>query len=85
MSWKEEDNQLYKSFKFQSFEQAMQWMQDAAGFISKTDHHPKWTNVYNGVEVWLSTHDAGNIVTEKDRKLAAHLDELYSLATQDKN
>jgi 4a-hydroxytetrahydrobiopterin dehydratase len=34
------------------------------------DHHPKWTNVWNTVEVWLFTHDAGDIVTEKDRKLA---------------
>jgi 4a-hydroxytetrahydrobiopterin dehydratase len=36
----------------------------------KMDHHPKWTNVWNTVEVWLSTHDAGDIVTDKDRKLA---------------
>jgi len=40
------------------------------------DHHPLWTNVYNKVEVWLSTHDAGDIVTEKDRNLAAIIDKL---------
>jgi 4a-hydroxytetrahydrobiopterin dehydratase len=42
----------------------------------KMDHHPKWTNVCNTVEIWLSTHDAGNTVTEKDRKLAAKIDKL---------
>jgi 4a-hydroxytetrahydrobiopterin dehydratase len=38
------------------------------------DHHPNWSNVYNTVEIALSTHSAGNIVTEKDRKLAAKID-----------
>ena len=82
MSWQEKNDQLNRSYEFQSFEQAMDWMQEAASFISETDHHPLWSNVYNKVEVWLSTHDAGNIVTEKDRKLAAHLDELFLRATQ---
>lgn len=44
----------------------------------KANHHPKWTNVWNRVEIWLSTHDAGNIVTDKDRKLAARIDQLIS-------
>jgi 4a-hydroxytetrahydrobiopterin dehydratase len=42
----------------------------------KMDHHPRWTNVWNTVEVWLSTHSAGDIVTEKDRKLASAIDAL---------
>ncbi len=42
----------------------------------KMDHHPKWTNVWNTVELWLSTHDAGNTVTEKDRALAKKIDGL---------
>lgn len=40
----------------------------------KMDHHPLWTNVYNTVEIWLSTHDAGNVVTEKDKILAKAID-----------
>ena len=40
----------------------------------KMDHHPLWTNVYNTVEIWLSTHDAGDIVTGKDHKLAKKID-----------
>jgi 4a-hydroxytetrahydrobiopterin dehydratase len=46
-------------------------------FLSeKSNHHPKWTNVYNTVEVWLSTHDAGNVITEKDKELAKAIDSL---------
>ena len=40
----------------------------------KMDHHPLWTNVYNKVEIWLNTHDAGNVVTDKDRVLAKKID-----------
>ncbi len=76
-TWKEENQFLLKTFTFASFEEAMQFMQNAAPFISETDHHPTWSNTYNRVEVKLTTHDAGNKVTEKDRKLAAYLDKLY--------
>lgn len=78
-NWKEESHALVKIFQFSSFEAAMQFMQSAAAFISETDHHPTWTNTYNRVEVKLTTHDAGNKVTEKDRKLAEYLDQLYQL------
>ena len=40
----------------------------------KMDHHPLWTNLCNTVEVWLSTHDAGNRVADKDHKLAKKID-----------
>jgi len=76
-TWKEENQVLIKTFTFASFEEAMQFMQNATPFISETDHHPTWSNTYNRVEVKLTTHDAGNKVTAKDRKLAAYLDNLY--------
>jgi len=44
----------------------------------KMNHHPRWTNVWNTVEIWLNTHDAGDVVTEKDRKLASKIDALKS-------
>ena len=75
-TWKEENQVLVKTFTFASFEEAMQFMQNATPFISETDHHPIWSNTYNQVVVKLTTHDAGNKVTEKDRKLANYLDEL---------
>jgi 4a-hydroxytetrahydrobiopterin dehydratase len=52
-------------------------MQAAIPFICKTDHHPTWSNTYNQVHVSLNTHDAGNVVTEKDWVLAHYLDELF--------
>jgi 4a-hydroxytetrahydrobiopterin dehydratase len=76
-TWKEENQVLIKTFTFASFEEAMQFMHKAAPFISETDHHPTWSNTYNRVEVKLTTHDAGNKITEKDRKLADYLDKLY--------
>ena len=78
-TWKEENNTLIKTFEFSSFEDAMQFMQNATPFISETDHHPTWTNTYNRVEVKLTTHDVGNKITEKDRKLAAYLDKLHNI------
>jgi 4a-hydroxytetrahydrobiopterin dehydratase len=76
-TWKEENQVLIKTFTFATFEDAMQFMQNATPFISETDHHPTWSNTYNRLEVKLTTHDAGNKITDKDRKLADYLDKLY--------
>jgi 4a-hydroxytetrahydrobiopterin dehydratase len=76
--WKEENNTLYKKFEFKDFSEAFAFMTRVALAAEKMDHHPLWTNVYNKVEIWLSTHDAGDIVTDKDRKLAAIIDKLIS-------
>lgn len=74
--WTETNNQLYKKFEFNNFSEAFAFMTRVALIAEKMNHHPLWTNVYNKVEIWLSTHDAGNIVTEKDRKLADKIDAL---------
>ena len=74
--WKEEDNKLYKKFEFRNFSEAFAFMTRVAMEAEKMDHHPVWTNVWNQVEIWLTTHDAGNTVTEKDHKLAARIDKL---------
>lgn len=73
-NWKEENNALHKTFKFSDFAAALAWMVKAGFVIEKLNHHPEWTNVYNRVTVKLTTHDAGNTVTDKDRKLAELLD-----------
>lgn len=76
MEWKEENNALVKTYTFKTFTDALAWMIKAAFEIEKLNHHPEWTNVYNRVTVKLSTHDAGNTVTGKDRKLAEVLDNI---------
>jgi 4a-hydroxytetrahydrobiopterin dehydratase len=76
-TWELLDNQLKKTFKFKSFEAAMDFMQRASVVIGELDHHPEWTNVYNRVYVSLCTHDAGNVVTQKDYALADALDAVF--------
>lgn len=74
MSWREENDTLVKEFKFNNFPEAMAWMVKASYAIEKMNHHPEWTNVYNKVRVSLTTHDAGNTITDKDWQLADILD-----------
>ena len=76
--WKEVDNQLIKSFSFKNFSEAFAFMTRVAILAEKANHHPNWNNVYNKVEICLSTHDAGDIVTDKDRRLADEIDKLIS-------
>jgi 4a-hydroxytetrahydrobiopterin dehydratase len=77
--WKEENNKLYRKFDFSNFSEAFGFMSRVALQAEKMDHHPLWTNVYNTVEVWLSTHDAGDVVTEKDRSLSRAIDKIAGL------
>ncbi len=74
--WIEKDNKLRAEFQFDDFIQAFAFMTKVALIAEKMDHHPLWTNVYNKVIIELSTHDAGNVVTEKDHKLAKEIDRL---------
>ncbi len=74
--WKEQNDQLIKQFDFNDFQEAFAFMVRVAFLAEQQNHHPEWTNVYNKVVIKLSTHDAGNKVTEKDRKLADAIDQL---------
>jgi len=75
--WKEEKNKLYKKFTFKNFNEAFAFMTSVALIAEKADHHPTWTNTWNSVEIWLTTHDAGNTVTQKDRHLADAIDSVF--------
>jgi len=76
--WEETNNQLKATFQFKDFIQAFAFMTEVALHAEKQNHHPDWSNVYNKVEICLNTHDAGNIVTEKDWKLAKAIDAVYA-------
>ncbi|MFT3979210.1 MAG: 4a-hydroxytetrahydrobiopterin dehydratase [Ferruginibacter sp.] len=76
--WTEENNALYRKFEFPDFSAAFGFMSRVALAAEKMNHHPKWTNVYNTVEIWLSTHDAGDTVTEKDQQLSRKIDSIFS-------
>ena len=76
---KHEDNKLSKTFIFKDFKQAFSFMTHVAFWAEDYNHHPNWSNVYNRVTIDLTTHDAGNIVTDKDHMLAKKIDESYDL------
>ncbi len=76
--WTATNNQLTTAFQFKDFAEAFAFMTEVAFQAEKQNHHPNWSNVWNRVEIALSTHDAGNVVTEKDHKLAAAIDAIYA-------
>lgn len=75
--WTEINNKLHVTLKFKNFMEAFAFMTEVAFHAEKQNHHPNWSNVWNTVEIQLTTHDAGNTITEKDRKLAETIDKIY--------
>lgn len=76
MEWLHEDNKLKKTFQFKDFTEAFGFITRVALLAEKMNHHPTWTNTWNRVSIELSTHDAGNLVTNKDHQLAKAIDDL---------
>ncbi|MEO8795456.1 MAG: 4a-hydroxytetrahydrobiopterin dehydratase [Daejeonella sp.] len=83
MEWQEivsekdpQSSYLLKNYVFKDFITAWAFMSQVALLAEKIDHHPDWSNVYNRVTIRLNTHDAGNKITDKDRKLAALIDKI---------
>lgn len=76
--FKENNNTLSATFTFNDFMEAFAFMTEVAFYAEKQNHHPNWSNVYNKVKIELTTHDSGNIVTEKDHKLAQSITTIYS-------
>lgn len=74
--WTETDNKLVREFKFNDFTEAFAFMTKVAIHAEKMNHHPNWSNVWNTVKIELTTHDEGNTITQKDRDLAAKIDDL---------
>ncbi len=74
--WTLADDALTRDFEFDDFVAAFGFMTRVAMLAEKADHHPNWQNVYNRVSVTLTTHDAGNTVTDKDIALAEAINAL---------
>ena len=77
MNWTEKDNKLVGEFVFEDFSQAWAFMTEVAILAERKNHHPDWTNVWNWVVITLTTHDEGDIVTEKDRKMADSISKIF--------
>ncbi len=76
--WIEKDDALHAEFKFKNFTKAFAFMTEVAFIAEEQNHHPEWSNVYHTVKIKLTTHDAGNMITEKDRTMAKKIEEIYS-------
>ena len=72
----EDRKAIEKTFRFKNFRDAISWMTRIAFEAEAADHHPEWFNVYNRVEVRLTTHDTGGL-SEKDIALADRMDALF--------
>lgn len=77
MDWIEKNNSLVGKFVFKDFVEAFGFMTQVAICAEKANHHPTWTNVYNTVDIILTTHDAGNTITEKDRSLSEVISKMF--------
>ncbi|MBV6404508.1 MAG: 4a-hydroxytetrahydrobiopterin dehydratase [Flavobacteriales bacterium] len=75
-TWTEHDGRLERSFRFADFNAAFGFMVRVAMEAERMGHHPTWTNTWDRVHVVLTTHDAGNVVTAKDRALAEVMDRI---------
>ena len=76
--WSEENHRLTREFAFNSFVEALEFINRVGEMAERQNHHPTIINTYNRVRLELTTHDAGNTVTEKDWDLARAIDELSS-------
>lgn len=74
--WQESNGRLVREFKFKDFQEAFTFMTRVGFMAEKMDHHPNWSNSYNFVRIELYTHDQGDVVTEKDRRLALAIDSI---------
>ncbi len=75
--WQKIENQLRTELTFRNFTEAFAFMTEIAMIAEKQGHHPTWTNTWNKVSISLSTHEAGNVVTNRDRELADAIEKVY--------
>lgn len=74
-NWEHKDSTIHQTFKFKDFIAAFSFMTKVAIVAEKMNHHPEWSNVYNTVNITLTTHDSGGI-TNLDLELAKKIDAL---------
>tara|TARA_B100000780_G_C20788996_1_gene313338 strand:- start:202 stop:492 length:291 start_codon:yes stop_codon:yes gene_type:complete len=77
LNWEYKTNGIYKEFILNDFKEALNFMNQVGKAAETENHHPKWTNLYNKVQVYLTTHDF-NGITDKDFNLAIKIDQIFS-------
>lgn len=76
--WLEQDDQLKKDFTFNSFSEAFAFLVQVALLSEKNNHHPEIHFTFKKVTITLTTHDDGNVVTQKDRAMAKEIEKIIS-------
>ncbi len=76
--WQETKHGLYKQFNFEDFKEAWSFMTKVAGLAEEFQHHPRWENEWNVVQIWLITHEGDQKITDKDRQLAEAIDKVLA-------
>jgi ribonuclease HI/pterin-4a-carbinolamine dehydratase len=76
--WQETKHGLYKQFNFENFKQAWVFMSRVAELAEEAQHHPRWENEWNVVQIWLITHEGGKNITEKDEEMSRLIDDVYA-------
>lgn len=74
--WHQTNREMFKEFVFKDFNKAFTFMQEVARISEEQNHYPRWLNEYNTVKIWLSSHDDGDSVTDKDHRLAEAIDSI---------
>lgn len=74
--WQKTKHGLYKEFVFKDFKEAFNFVTRVADLAEKYNHHPRWENNWNVVQIWFSTHDAGDKITDKDTQMAELVDKI---------
>jgi 4a-hydroxytetrahydrobiopterin dehydratase len=83
-AWQIAEASIQRSFLFRDFVDAFAFMSSVALTAERMEHHPEWRNVYNRVDITLSTHEVGGL-SEKDFTLAAAIDDLFVARSRDTN
>ncbi|HSX31516.1 MAG TPA: 4a-hydroxytetrahydrobiopterin dehydratase, partial [Candidatus Saccharimonadales bacterium] len=81
--WQKTKHGLYKQFVFHDFREAWAFMERVADAANKMDHHPRWQNEWNVVDIWLSTHEHDMEITDRDHELARTIDTLAAAKTDE--
>jgi ribonuclease HI/pterin-4a-carbinolamine dehydratase len=82
--WQETKHGLYKQFNFKDFKEAFDFMTKVAAIAEQYNHHPRWENEWNVVQIWLQTHEQNGEITELDRQLSEEIDKVVATETTQK-
>lgn len=83
--WQETQHGLYRQFNFENFKDAWSFMVKVADLSEREQHHPRWENEWSVVQIWLITHEGNEKISDKDYRMAAMIDQIFTDANRSSN